>query len=139
MEKNNLIILIVIISIIAAFLFIITSGFTFKTEVDKTWGQKDPATIKDLYIVNSAGNNSDDDYGTNYYYVEGYVGNKAQSSASNVIITAYFYDEKGTLIGTNKTTPDRPQKIPSEGKSHFFVDFKDPNNKIVSYKLKISF
>jgi hypothetical protein len=137
MEKNNLIILIVIISIIAAFLFIITSGFTFKTESDKTWGQKDPVTIKDLYIYNSTGK-TDEYNGLSYYYIQGNIGNKAQLFATNVMVTAKFFDSNGNLVGTNTTSEFYPKKIPSDGISKFYIYFDDPEKKINSYKLEIS-
>ena len=113
------------------------SGCTFKTESDDTFGQKPNATINDLYIVNSTGDHYDQN-GTQYYYVWGYVGNKAGNQAHNVQITVKFYSENGTLIETNTTTPYKPKIIPPEGQSYYYVAFKDPNKIISNYTISLA-
>ncbi|MDO9045574.1 MAG: FxLYD domain-containing protein [Methanobacteriaceae archaeon] len=129
--KKNIFIILIILFMVAI------SGCTFKTESDTTFGQKPNATIKDLYIVNSTGDNYDQN-GTQYYYVWGYVGNKAGNQAPNVQITAKFYSENGTLIGTNTTSPNRPKIIPPEGQSYYYTGFKDPNKTISNYTISIA-
>lgn len=113
------------------------SGCTFKTESDSTFGQKPNATINDVYIVNSTGDHFDRN-GTQYYYVWGYVGNKAGNQAPNVQIKVKFYSEKGTLIGTNITTPYRPKIIPPEGQSYYFVRLEDSNKTITNYTISLA-
>ena len=130
MNKKIIVILIV--------LFMVSiSGCTFKTTADKTWGEKEPAKSSDLYVVNSTGDHYERN-GTMYYYAWGYVGNKAQKSASNVEITVKFFSENGTLVGTNKTSPYRPKSIPSEGQSYFYAGFKDPDQKITKYEIELA-
>jgi len=87
-----------IISVLLILFIVSISGCTFKTESDHTFGQKPNATLEDIYIVNSTGDHYDQN-GTQYYYVWGYVGNKAGNPASNVEITAKFYDAGGKLVG----------------------------------------
>ena len=129
MDKKILIILLI--------LFTTTiSGCTFKSEADQTFGQKPPATTNDLYVVNDTGDHYDRD-NTTFYFVWGYVGNKAGNEASNVLITAKFYSENGTLIGTNSTAPYRPKNIPPEGQAYYFVGFKDPDRLITKYELSL--
>ncbi len=127
--------LIIILLIILAAVSI--SGCTMDTTAEKTFGEKDPATSEDLYLVNATGEHYDRN-GTMYYFVWGYVGNRAPVPAPNVEITAQFYSENGTLIGTNTTTPYRPKNIPEEGESYFYAGFRDPDQKIASYKLNLS-
>ncbi|MDP3484199.1 MAG: FxLYD domain-containing protein [Methanobacteriaceae archaeon] len=129
--KKNIFIIIIILFMVAI------SGCTFKTESDNTFGQKPNATINDLYIVNSTGDHYDRN-GTQYYYVWGYVGNKAGNQAPNVQITAKFYSENGTLIGTNTTSPTRPKIIPPEGQAYYYAGFKDPNKTISNYTISLS-
>ena len=129
--KKNVFIVIIILFMVAI------SGCTFKTESDTTFGQKPNATINDLYIANSTGEHYDRN-GTQYYYVWGYVGNKAQNPASNVQITVKFYSENGTLIGTNTTSPNRPKIIPTEGQSYYFTRLQDPNKTITKYTISIA-
>ncbi len=93
-----------IIVVLLILFVVLISGCTFKTESDQTFGEKPNATLQDLYIVNSTGDHYDRN-NTKYYYVWGYVGNKAGNEASNVEITAKFYDANGKLVGTNTTTP----------------------------------
>ncbi|MDP3034085.1 MAG: FxLYD domain-containing protein, partial [Methanobacteriaceae archaeon] len=76
--------------------------------------------------------------GTQYYYVWGYVGNKAGNQAPNVEITVKFYSENGTLIGTNTTSPTRPKIIPPEGQAYYYAGFKDPNKTISNYTISLS-
>jgi hypothetical protein len=126
------------IIIVFIILFVVTiSGCTFKTESDKTFGQKPNATINDLYIVNSTGDHFVRN-GTQFYYVWGYVGNKAGNQAPKVQITVKFYSENGTLIGTNTTAPTRPKIIPSEGQSYYFTRLQDPNKTITNYTISLA-
>jgi len=113
------------------------SGCTFKTQSDKTFGEKPDAGLNDLYIVNSTGEHYDEN-GTLIYYVWGYVGNNGGNEAPNVELTAKFYDESGKLIGTNKTVPEQPKVIPPEGQSYFYMGFKDPNRTITKYELSLA-
>lgn len=123
--------------IIILLLFTVTiSGCTFKTDSDQTFGEKAPAKTSDLYLLNTSSDHYDQN-GTQYYYVWGYVGNKADKGASNVEITAKFYDESGKLIGTNKTSPYKPKVVPPAGKSYFYVGIKDQNVSIVKYDLSL--
>lgn len=126
-----------IIAVLLILSVVLISGCTFKTESDQTFGQKPNATLEDIYIVNSTGDHYDQN-GTQYYYVWGYVGNKAGNPASNVEITAKFYDASGKLVGTNTTTPYRPKIIPPEGQSYYYAGFKDPNKTIVKYELSLA-
>lgn len=130
MQKNIFIVLIILC-------MVALSGCTFKTQSDQTFGEKPDAGLKDLYIVNATGEHYDEN-GTNYYYVWGYVGNKAGNEAPNVQITAKFYDENGTLVGTNTTTPYKPKVIPPEGQAYFYAGFKDPNKTITKYELSLA-
>lgn len=129
--RKNIFIVIIILFMVAI------SGCTFKTESDNTFGQKPNATINDIYIVNSTGDHYDRN-GTTYYYVWGYVGNKAGNQAPYVKITAKFFSENGTLIGTNTTAPYKPKVIPPEGQSYYYIGFKDPNKIISNYTISLS-
>ncbi len=138
MNREKIIIALILIGgIICLSYFLATSDIQFKSESNSTWGSKPPATLQDIYIANSTGEHYEVD-NTTYYFAYGYVGNKAQKAASNVTITARFYDENGTLIGTNKTTPYKPKNVPPEGTSYFYIGFKDPDRKIASFKLELS-
>lgn len=138
MDREKIVISLILIGgIICLSYFLATSDIQFKSESNSTWGQKPPATINDIYIYNSTSDHFERN-NTTVYYVWGYVGNKAQKAASNVTIIAKFYDENGTLIGTNKTTPYKPKNIPPEGTSYFYIGFKDPDRKIASFKLELS-
>lgn len=128
---KKIIILLLILSVVTI------SGCTMDTEAERTFGEKNPATTEDLYLVNATGEHYDRN-GTMYYFVWGYVGNRAPVPAPGVEITAQFFSENGTLIGTNTTTPYRPSTIPEEGESYFYAGFRDPDQKIASYKLNLS-
>jgi hypothetical protein len=124
--------------ILFSILFIVAiSGCTIKATANSTFGEKPPATTGDLYIANSTGNHFDRN-NTTYYYVWGYVGNKALKDASNVEITADVFDENDTLIATNNNASLKPETIPTEGQSRFYLRFEDPERKIVRYELKIA-
>ncbi|MBU4535944.1 MAG: FxLYD domain-containing protein [Euryarchaeota archaeon] len=129
--SKKLIILLLILSVVAI------SGCTMDTEAEKTFGEKDPATTGDLYLINATGDHYDRN-DTMYYFVWGYVGNRAPVPAANVEITAQYFSENGTLIGTNTTTPYRPSTIPEQGESYFYAGFRDPDQKIASYKINLS-
>ncbi len=116
---------------------VLISGCTFKTESDQTFGQKPNATLQDLYIVNSTGDHYDRN-NTTFYFVWGYVGNKAGNPASDVEITAKFYDASGKFVGTNTTTPYRPKIIPPEGQAYYYISFNDPHKIITKYELSLS-
>lgn len=113
------------------------SGLAVNTTANSTFGEKPPATTSDLYIVNSTGDHFDRN-GTSYYYVWGYVGNKAQLGASNVQITAKVFDEYNNSIAVNSTSPYRPEVIPAEGESYYYLGFEDPERKIVRYELNVA-
>lgn len=126
-----------IIPVLLILFVVLISGCTFKTESDQTFGEKPDAGLKDLYIVNSTGDHYDRN-NTTYYYAWGYVENKAGNEAPKVQITVKFYDENGTLVGTNTTTPYKPKVIPPEGQAYFYAGFKDPNKIITKYEISLA-
>lgn len=120
------------------FVFIVAvSGCTEKRATNGTWGEKAPATADSLKILNSTADTYEYN-GTNYYYVEGYIQNNADSDASNVKMIATFYDASGKVVATNDTAYLKPATIPAAGQSEFYVDFEDPNNNIASYNVNIT-
>ena len=120
------------------FIFIVAvSGCTEKKATNGTWGEKAPATADSLKIINSTADTYEYN-GTNYYYVEGYIQNSADSDASNVKMVATFYDASGNVVATNDTVYIKPATISAAGQSRFYVRFKDPNNNIASYDVNIT-
>lgn len=120
------------------FVFIVAvSGCTEKRATNGTWGEKAPATADSLKILNSTADTYEYN-GTNYYYVEGYIQNSADSDASNVKMVATFYDASGKVVATNDTAYIKPATIPATGQSRFYVRFEDPDNNIASYDVNIT-
>ncbi|MCK9150764.1 FxLYD domain-containing protein [Methanobacterium alcaliphilum] len=132
MDKKFLVMFIILSMVVVPAI----SGCTIKNKSDKTWGEKEPAKLSDLYIINSTGDHSDRNT-TFYYYIWGYIGNKAKSDASNVEITAKYYDKNGTLLGNTTVSPYNPKIVPALSKSSFYITFEDPDQKIVNYTLNI--
>lgn len=124
--------------IILIILFIVgISGCTMKNSVNETFGEKKPVGAESLFVANSTGENYDHN-GTITYYVWGYIGNKAGEEAKNVNISAQVFDQNGKLIATNSTIKLRPDNIPPQGSSYFYIGFNDTNKIITSYKLNIT-
>ena len=113
------------------------SGCTEKKATNGTWGEKPPATSDSLQVINASSNHYTYN-GTNYYYVEGSIQNNAESDASNVKIVTTVYNASGKVFATNDTAYLKPQTIPATGQSRFYAEFEDPDNKIVSYDVKVS-
>lgn len=125
--------------ILVMFIFIVAvSGCTEKKATNGTWGEKAPATADSLKIINSTADTYEYN-GTNYYYVEGYIQNSADSDASNIKMVVTFYDASGKVVATNDTFYIKPATIPAAGQSEFYVDFNDSNNNIASYDVNITF
>lgn len=117
------------------------SGCTIDSGEHRTFGEKDPATSEDLYILNSTEERRDINQ-TSYYYVTGYIANTADVFVSDVLLSVSFYNENGTQIGTITSqdvvnTGISPSSIPPMGESWFGVRIADPDMKIVSYKINL--
>lgn len=126
------------VTIVLIILFIVgISGCTIKNSVNETFGGKKPVGAESLYITNSTGEHYDRN-DTIYYYVWGYIGNKAGEEVKNVNIIAQVFDQNGKLIATNSTTKLKPTNIPPQGNSYFYIRFNDTNKIITSYKLNIT-
>ena len=125
------------IIILILLLLVGISGCTIKQNANETFGEKTPVGVNSLFIINSTGENYDYN-GTTYYYVWGYIGNKAGEEARNVNITASVFDKNGKLIATNSTTNLRPKNIPPQGNSQFSIRFNNYKNNINSFKLNIT-
>ena len=48
-----------------------------------------------------------------------------------------FYDKDGNLVGTNNSSSSKSINIPTKGQSYYCLTFKDPENKIARYELKL--
>lgn len=124
--------------ILVMFIFIVAvSGCTEKKATNGTWGDKAPATADSLKIVNSTADHYEYN-GTNYYYVNGYIQNTADSDASSVKMIATVYDASGNVVATNNTAYIKPATIPAAGQSMFYFGFEDTNNRIASYDVNIT-
>jgi hypothetical protein len=127
----------IIILFVLLILIVGISGCTEKKATNGTWGEKPPATSASLQVINS----TTDHYTyneTNYYYVDGYIQNNAESDASNVKIVTTAYDSSGNVFAINDTAYLKPKTVPATGQSEFYAEFEDPDNKIVRYDVKVS-
>jgi hypothetical protein len=113
------------------------SGCTEKKATNGTWGEKSTVTVDSLHLVNITADHYDYN-GTTYYYVLGYIQNTAGNDATNVNVITTTYDASGNVFATNDTTYIKPTNVPATGRSEFYANFKDPNNKIVNYDVKMT-
>lgn len=124
---------------LAIFLIIVVvgvSGCTINPKSQNTWGEKEPVSVNYLHIINSTGEHYVKN-GTNYYYIYGYIKNNAEYNALNVEMHAKVYDNQGNLIQTNDSKYIKLKYIPTNGISYYCLTFKDPENKIARYELKV--
>ncbi len=110
------------------------SGCTTKTATNGTFGEKS-ISISDLIEANNTTADHYIDNGIQYYYIDGYIKNNNNYDVFNVKFNAIAYDANGNVVATNDTA--YLNTIPSKGITEFYIDFPDPNSKIVRYDLKI--
>ena len=94
-------------------------------------------SINSIYISNNSTAGNYTYNGTEYYYIEGYLVNNNSYEAFNVKVNAIAYDANGNVVATNDSAYLDPVSIPANGVSYFYVDFNDPNQKIVRYDVKV--
>ena len=112
------------------------SGFAVNTTSNSTWGEKQIS----VGAINVLNNSTMDNYeynGTNYTYIEGYVQNNNNYDAFNVKMNATAYDEYGNIVATNDTVYLQLKNIPGNGETLFYVDFLDPDKKIVRIEVNV--
>lgn len=127
MSKNYLIILLLII-------IIGVSGCTTKTATNGTFGEKS-ISISNITEANNTTSDHYDYNGTQYYYIDGYMKNNNNYDVFNVKFNATAYDANGNVVAINDTA--YLNSIPSKSLTEFYIDFPDPDSKIVRYDLKI--
>lgn len=126
-------IIIIILSIIVAGI----SGCTSKIATNGTFGEK-KVSIDSIVMSNNTTAGYIDHNGTEFYYIQGYVENHNPNDAFHVIIETIVYDKNGNIIATNSSPYLEPVNIPANGYSFFYVSFKDPNQVISRYEIKVT-
>ena len=130
--KKALIPLILLIILATVF----TSGCETKT-ANQTWGEKKiNLTLIEVSKNTTAGHDEYD--GVNYFYIEGWLLNKNPFDALDVKVKGTFFDDKGNIILVNDTPELETNNIASYGKSFFYFEIVDPQNKIVNYKVEVT-
>lgn len=112
------------------------SGCTVNPNTNGTWGEKKLSLDKITVTSNTTGEPFEYKDQT-YYGIWGYLENKNDYDAYNVRLEAYAYDAEGNLIATNNTPLFDSPSIPAQGITGFYVDFLDPEKKIVRFEIKI--
>lgn len=112
------------------------SGCTTKTATNGTFGEK-YISINSIYLANNATADNYSYNGTEYYEIEGYLVNKNPYDIFNVIVNSTVYNANGSEVATNNSAYLDPNIIPANGASYFYVEFNDPNKKIVRYTIKV--
>ena len=131
MLKKSIVIILILLTFIVGI-----SGCTTKTATNGTFGEKS-ISVNSIYLSN---NSTADNYsynGTEYYEIEGYLVNNNPYDAFNIIVNSTAYNANGSVIATNNSAYLDPTTIPSNGASYFYVEFNDPNQKIVRYDVKV--
>lgn len=126
-----------IVMILLLFIAILAiSGCTTKTTTNGTFGEK--YISKESLVVSN--NTTAEHYnfnGTEYYYIKGYIQNNNKYDAFHVKLNTNVYDVNGNILATNDSAYLNPTTIPANGASQFYVEFKDPDNKIIRYEVKV--
>jgi len=131
MFRQSIMIIILLLTIIVAI-----SGCTTKTATNGTFGEKS-ISIDSIYLSNNSTTGNYTYNGTEYYYIDGYLVNNNSNDVFNVKVNATAYDVNGNVVATNDTAYLEPPSIPDKGVSRFYIEFPDPNNKIVEYDVKV--
>ena len=132
MFKKYFIIILLLLTVIVSI-----SGCITKTATNGTFGEKYISLDSITVSNNTTSGNFTDNDGKNYYYIDGYLVNNNSNDAFKVKINATAYDSNGNVVGSNDTPYLNPISIPAKGISEFYVQFPDPNNNIMRYKVKI--
>lgn len=131
MLKQNVIVILLLLTAIIAI-----SGCTTKTAENGTFGEKN-ISLNAISLANNATNGTYSYNGTEYYYVEGYLVNQNPNDAFDVKVNTTAYDSKGNVIATNNSAYINPANIPADSNSYIYIEFKDPNQKIVRYNVQV--
>ncbi len=131
MFRQSIIIILLLLTIVIA-----VSGCTTKTATNGTFGEK-TISIDSIFISNNTTAATENKNGTEYYYIQGYLENNNSNDSFNVKINATVYDAKGNVVATNNSAYLNPPTIPAKGISFLFIKFKDPNQTIVRYDVKV--
>lgn len=136
MDYKIIIILLLLIPGILSISGCINNG----TATNETWGEKHISLDKIKVSNDTQGkpyNYYNENGEENHYSVHGYIENQNIYDALSVKIKCTVYDINGTILSTNDTSHLDPKNIPSQGRSEFYFDFKDVDNKIVRYNIEI--
>jgi len=112
------------------------SGCTVDTNANNTWGEKNIS----LNAITVLSNTTEDHFEYNnitYYYMDGYVQNNNKYDAFNVKMNATAYDQYGNIVAINNTVYIAPKNIPARGESYFYVEFLDPDKKIMKCEVNV--
>jgi hypothetical protein len=128
-------IFLIIIVVISLMIVIANSGCIENNKVNKTWGEK-KISMNAIEVSNkTVGNRSLKN--NSIYTVKGYLINRNPIEALDVKIIVTTYDSNGKIYGVNETPYLNPKNLPARGKSYFYVNFSDPEKKIVRFKVEV--
>ena len=112
------------------------SGCTTKTATNGTFGEK-IISLDSIYLSNNTTVDRFNYNNTEYYTIQGYIINNNSIDAYHVKVNTTVYDANGNVVATNDSAYFDSTTINAKGISYFAVNFKDPNNLIVRYDVKV--
>lgn len=127
-----------IVTIFLLFTLIISiSGCITQNPNNGTFGEKQISIAK----IKVANNTTADHIMINdksYFYIDGNIENKNQNAVFNIKIIAKALDAEGNVLATNDSADFSSTNIPAGGYVAFYVQFEDPDNKIVNYVIEVT-
>lgn len=111
------------------------SGCIKNDTYNSTWGEKNISLNAIKITDNTTGNRTQSN--SSKYYVDGYVVNENMEDAFDVKIKVTTYDSNGNIFAVNDTPYLESNNIPARQMTRLYARFKDPDKKIVKFKVEV--